>query len=126
MVVPILWEFLIKFEITNTKNIFQIFLEPRIDIYIKNLIIFGIYLNFYFLFNTFFLIIYFLMKKNNLYNILNLRSIIYVITILIICFFLSPPDFLIQILFLCPLLLFYEFTIFNLILNKIYNDFWKC
>lgn len=120
---PLILDFSIHFELKNTENLFQILLETKIDDYIKNLNFCFLNILFFILFNFFFIIIIY---NFTFTTIIKIRKFIYLLIFIIVFIFLSPPDFFIQIILLLPFLIFYEFCLFQLILNQIFKKIWKC
>jgi sec-independent protein translocase protein TatC len=114
---PLILNFFFKFEIMDYP--FSIFFEGRIDTYLTFII------KIYYLFNIIFqfpLIIIgcFLLKLITIKMLINYRKIFY-FSFIIIASILTPPDILSQILLVIPFIIFFELTIFFLILIKNYS-----
>ena len=114
---PIILNFFFKFELVEYP--FQIFFEGRIDTYLI------FFIQIFYLFVTIFqlpliMILLFVLKIINLEILFNYRKLFY-FAFIIVAAIVTPPDLLSQILLIIPFFLFFELTIFLLILFNNYS-----
>lgn len=114
-ILPNATNFFLSFQGLENNNFFNIYLEPRLENYIKFVITFALYV-------IIFLHIPILFTYKKLFEIIKtFKKLVYVI-ILIIATIITPPDIYSQLLFSIPLILLIEFIIFFKIL---YNNYKK-
>lgn len=113
LLLPSIWEFFLAFELNNTNNLFQIFLENKLDDYLINIFQFFFFISL----NCILLLILsiFHIFKNIKPNFLiKFRLVFYLIIFSLILIF-GPPDTFSHILFFIPFFISYELLIYKII-----------
>jgi sec-independent protein translocase protein TatC len=122
--IPVIWDFFLKFQILGSSNLIEIKFEGRINEYVTLICYFLAFFNVLFQFP---ILTYVLVKFSivNLNVLKSLRKIIY-FGFLILAAVLTPPDILSQVLIFIPIFIIYEVSLFSLYIIESYNKNIKC